>query len=394
MSNGFYIYRFLDKGDNLLYIGRTNDINRRILKEHFTALGHLPLECYRSIEKVQYVKFENESEQVAYEAILINKLRPKYNVQFKDDGNFNIESLELKWVDFVFPHESYLMYLKNRKNKVQNIMDFITNNFAGGYSTSDSIKTGFKEIDDGVLIRDSDLILVAGDTSVGKTAYVLNVCNFVAINLNKKVLYVNLKEDAEDLAERLVASRSSIPLHMIRRKLLTEEQWARYICAAEHLSGCDLSFTNLAYTDKTIDRIINVIKSSSYDLIVIDDLQSIVSNKDIYRKDKTLEIMQKLKSLVLDTRTPVILVSGIPTSRIMSRMDHRPVALDLEYNSLRTFPDIIKLLYRDEVYRPDTDKRSILEVIVDKNPLGVSFVVELAFVNEHCSLYNIKNSSS
>ena len=84
MSNGFYIYRFLDKEDNLLYIGRTNDINRRILKEHFTALGHLPLECYSSIEKVQYAKLENESEQVAYEAILINKLRPKFNIQFND----------------------------------------------------------------------------------------------------------------------------------------------------------------------------------------------------------------------------------------------------------------------------------------------------------------------
>lgn len=137
-----------------------------------------------------------------------------------------------------------------------------------------------------------------------------------------------------------------------------------------------------------------MIKSSSYDLIVVDDLQSIVSDKDIYIKDKTLEIMQKLKSLALDTRTPVILVSGIPTSRIMSRMDYRPVALDLEYDSLRTFPDIIKFLYRDEVYRPDTDKRSILEVIVDKNPLGVSFIVELAFVNGHCSLYNIENSPS
>lgn len=389
MENVFYIYRFLDKKDNLLYIGRTNDINRRILKEHFTSLGHLPLECYSSIENVQYAQFENESEEVSYEAILINKLKPRYNVQFKDDGNFNIELPEFKWIDFVFPYDSYLKYLKNRKNKTQDIKDFIINNLESINLDDDSIKTGFMKIDRVTSIRDTDLILIAGDTSIGKTTYALNICNFVATRLNKKVLYVNLKEDAESLTEKLIAKISRIPLDKIRKKLFNEEEWQLYTSTIEAIFLSDIRFSNLKYEDKTIDNIITTIKSDSYDLIIIDDLHSVINDKDIYIKDKTLEIMQKLKSLTLDIKTPVILISGISTSKILSRMDHRPNNSDFEYDSMRTFPDIIKFLYRDENYYDDTQKRNIIEVIVDKNSLGFSGVVELLFIESHCSIYNI-----
>ena len=91
----FYLYRFIGIDGEILYIGRTNDIERRILKEHFTDNTHLPNQCYLEIEKVEYVEIVNESEEVAYEAILINENRPKYNTQFKakDILIFNYQSL-------------------------------------------------------------------------------------------------------------------------------------------------------------------------------------------------------------------------------------------------------------------------------------------------------------
>ena len=72
----FYLYRFINKEGEVIYIGRTNDIKRRFLREHFTNNTHLPNKCYLEIEKIEYVKLV-ESEEVAYEAILINKNRPK-----------------------------------------------------------------------------------------------------------------------------------------------------------------------------------------------------------------------------------------------------------------------------------------------------------------------------
>jgi replicative DNA helicase/predicted GIY-YIG superfamily endonuclease len=394
MDDRFYIYKFLDEDGNILYIGRTNDISRRILKEHFTALGHLPFNCYKSIEKIQYAELKNESEQVAYEAILINKLKPQYNVQFKDDGCFDVELPEFQWLDFKLPNDHYLEYLKGRKDKTQDIQDFLSNHIENWDENDDTLKTGFIAFDELIPIGSTDLILLAGDTTIGKTAYALNICAFVASKLNKKVLYVNLKEDGEILTEKLIATKSKLPLDKIRRYQLLEHEFQAYYNAVNELSKSNIQFTNLDYENKTIDKIINVIKSSSYDLIIIDDLQSIINDKDIYIKDKTLEIMQKLKSLTTDLKTPLILISGIPSEKMRSRVDHRPCLSDLEYDSMRTFPDIIKLLYRDEVYEVDSEKKNILEVIVAKNLLCINCIVELVFLKESSAIVNIEKKKS
>lgn len=96
----FFLYKFIDSNENIIYIGRTNDIRRRILKEHFSDNTHLSSECYIDTERVEYTEIVNESEEVAYEAILINQYRPKYNTQFKDDGEFKIDIPEFIWKEF------------------------------------------------------------------------------------------------------------------------------------------------------------------------------------------------------------------------------------------------------------------------------------------------------
>lgn len=97
MQKHFFVYRFIDENENIIYIGRTNDISRRILKEHFTPNTHLPNECYLETARVEYVEFEYESEEVAYEAILINKEKPKYNTQFNDIAEFDIKLPIMMW---------------------------------------------------------------------------------------------------------------------------------------------------------------------------------------------------------------------------------------------------------------------------------------------------------
>ncbi|BDR81035.1 DnaB-like helicase C-terminal domain-containing protein [Clostridium tetani] len=396
MNNKFYIYRFLDKNDDILYIGRTNDINRRLLKEHFTSLGHLPIECYKFIEKIQYAKFENESEDVAYEAILINKLRPKYNIQFKDCGNFNVVLPKFQWIDFELPYEYCLQYLKNRKDKVQSVKDFIINQ-AENLSLdkpfdSQLIKTGFRPFDEINPIRNTDFILVAGDSFSGKTTYALNICKFVATNLNKKVLYVNLREDANSLTDKLISSKSNIPLERIKRRLFTDEDIILYSNAVNELYDSNIQFTNLKYEDKNIDKIINVIKSSPYDLIIIDDLQSIVNNKNEYIKDKTIDIMQKLKSFTLDIMTPLILVTEISSKSLILRNDHCPRLSDFQYDSMKMFPDIIKLLYRKEIYNDDTlrqEDKNILEVNVAKSCFGSGYTMRFAFLEKMFTIGHI-----
>jgi replicative DNA helicase len=389
MANKFYIYRFLDKDENILYIGRTNDIYRRMLKEHFTALGHLPNECYKSIDKIEYTEIENESEEVAYEAVLINRFRPVYNKQFKDEADFDINLPCFEWISFDID-KVYFDYLKNRKNKTMDISDFMKEKlYFLGSSNNSIIKTGYRVIDMHTPIGETDLILVAGDVSIGKTAYALNIAINSCLKQNKKVLYLNLKEDGSELLNRILSINTHIPLENIKKNMLVEAEIKTLAKVMERLYRIDLKFGNLTYEDKSIDNILKVIKGDSYDFIIIDDLECIYDEKAAYVKDKTLNIMQKLKSLTNDIKTPIMLLSSRVSDKIASRMDHRPVLNDIIYSSLRSFPDIIKFLYRDDLYNSDIEKQNIMDVIVAKNNTNICYITELAFLKNNLVIANI-----
>lgn len=393
MKNKYYIYRFLDKNDNLLYIGRTKDIERRILKEHFTALGHLPKECYKSVEYIEFAAIENESEEVAYEAILINQLKPKYNKQFKDDGLFDVSLPRFEWNKFKFSYEGELKYLKSRKDDTQDINSCIFDRFNKVIDDNDALYTGFVTFDERSPIYNTDLILLAGPTNSLKTTYALNVCNYISNHLNKKVLYVNLKNDTELLTDKIISMETMTPLKDIRNNFNSCKEKKEMLIS--HMPMKNIEFTNLTYKDKNIDNIIKIIESKSYDFIVIDDLQSIVSQKDIYIKDKTLEIMQKLKSLTLSIRVPILLISNILSSKVTQRTDGRAMISDLEYESLQLLPDKIKFLYTYNTYYPELseekDLENMIEVIVSKNNIDGPYTFNnLLFINSYSKIINME----
>ena len=140
----FYLYRFINREGKVIYIGRTNDIKRRFLREHFTNNTHLPNECYLEIEKIEYVKLV-ESEEVAYEAILINKNRPKYNTQFKDEGSFHVQLPEFEWIEFQWEYEGQLEWLKKKKENSINANDVAVNCLRN--IKEQDIKTGIIDVD-------------------------------------------------------------------------------------------------------------------------------------------------------------------------------------------------------------------------------------------------------
>lgn len=191
----YYLYRFLDKRNNVLYIGRTNDVARRILKEHFTPNTHLPPECYLETERVEYAEFLNESEEVAYEAILINQIRPKYNIQFKDDASFSVSLPEIVWRPFAWEFENQLDMLKvYKQNQVS-----VANAIAVFYSQlEDNTKRngpmfGFQAVDMQSILTPCTTALVAACSGEYKTAYALHIAQRNA-QFGKKVFYINLKD--------------------------------------------------------------------------------------------------------------------------------------------------------------------------------------------------------
>ncbi|AGI11802.1 hypothetical protein X915_gp119 [Bacillus phage vB_BanS-Tsamsa] len=88
MTSKFYVYRFLDVLGTVLYIGRTNDLKRRLENEHFSKYGHLPKECYDKCATIEFMEFDSESEMKVYELYLINRYSPQYNVMENRNDNF------------------------------------------------------------------------------------------------------------------------------------------------------------------------------------------------------------------------------------------------------------------------------------------------------------------
>ena len=73
-----YVYRFIDGKGNIIYVGKTVNINNR-MQQHFSDKGHLPKECYNSVAKIEYQRYKTESDSLIMETYYITKYSPKYN---------------------------------------------------------------------------------------------------------------------------------------------------------------------------------------------------------------------------------------------------------------------------------------------------------------------------
>ena len=90
-----YVYKFINNKDEVIYIGRTKSIKKRINNHR-----HLPIECYKNTAKIKYAKLNNKDEAAIYERYLINMISPLYNDQFNNKSNFNFELPILKWENY------------------------------------------------------------------------------------------------------------------------------------------------------------------------------------------------------------------------------------------------------------------------------------------------------
>lgn len=360
----YYLYRFVNVNNDIIYIGRTNDIKRRILKEHFTDNTHLPKECYLDTQKVDYTEINYESEEVAYEAVLINHYRPKYNIQFKDDGVFDINLPKFEWKSFEWEYKGQFEFLKKKKMDTINIIDIIGHYFAQDISV---IVTGINGIDSCYPILPRSFTLVAGVSGIGKTTYMLNIALRNAKS-NKKVLFINLKDTEENLSMRLLSINGHIPLKNLITKEMTAENWGTLMENAKEFARLDFSIYNKNTDYFNLEKILSNILESHADLVIVDDLQMIEHERNNYVKDRMEYVLKSIRAIALQTYIPVIGSYCIPLKKNQIRSDNkRPLLEDLEYDSLIRYVDNIHFLYRDSFYYHDTDDAETTEIIVAKN---------------------------
>ncbi|HET7467757.1 MAG TPA: replicative DNA helicase [Candidatus Dormibacteraeota bacterium] len=253
-----------------------------------------------------------------------------------------------------------------------------------GFHDLDRMTGGFK---------DSDLIIMAGRPSMGKTSLALNVAMHAALEAKKSVAVFSLEMSKEQLTERLLTEQAQIDAQRLHRGLLTEAEFDRVSNALGPLGEAPIYIDD----SPTMDELTMQLKARQakmrhgVDLIVVDYLQLMHgrSRGDDNRVQEVSSISRALKGLARELRVPVIAISQLSRAP-EQRPDKRPILSDLrESGALEQDADVVMFLFRPEYYKSD-EKPGIAEVIVAKHRNGPTGMVELKFRRDHTRFYNLE----
>lgn len=121
-----YLYRFLDQYNNIIYIGKTTNLKKRLLQQHFTKNGHLPKECYNQVKYIEIAFVNNNNEATMYEIFYIQKHLPFYNDKSSSGGRLSFDLPELEWSPYEPPVVNSKNYSKKElEEKLHNVSETI-----------------------------------------------------------------------------------------------------------------------------------------------------------------------------------------------------------------------------------------------------------------------------
>jgi replicative DNA helicase len=227
----------------------------------------------------------------------------------------------------------------------------------------------------------SDLIVIAGRPSMGKTSFAMAVARNIAEKM--PVAIFSLEMSKEQLVQRMLASEAGIESNYLRTGRISQNQW-------EPLSYALGSLSNLPiYIDDTANQSVMQMRSQArrlqaehgdqLGLILIDYLQLMEGSGSENRVQEISRITRSLKGLARELQVPVIALSQLSRG-VEARTNKRPMMSDLrESGSIEQDADLIIMLYRDEYYSPDTPDRGIAEIIITKHRNGPTGMVKLIF---------------
>ncbi len=261
------------------------------------------------------------------------------------------------------------------------------------------VATGFDKLDEMTSgFQRSDLIIIAGRPSMGKTAFALNIAQFAALEMGVPVAIFSLEMAREQLAMRMLAGEARVNSQRLRKGFLGETDWPKLTTAAGRLSDAPI------YIDDTPGITVIQMKAKSrrlkadkgLGLIVLDYLQ-LMKGSSAYsnsREQEISEISRSLKGLAKELNLPVIALSQL-NRKVEDRPNRKPQMADLrESGAIEQDADVIAFIYRDEVYNTSEDnpEKGIAEIIIGKQRNGPTGVVKLAFQKDYTRFENLARS--
>jgi replicative DNA helicase len=246
------------------------------------------------------------------------------------------------------------------------------------------LSTGFKSIDNmtGGFI-DGELTLLAARPSMGKTALGVNMLS----NTKKPVLFFSMEMPASQIARRVLAAESNVPINSIMYGSFVDDryEWSQLVVGLRKLEQSDFFIDDtVGLSVKDAEEIINVVreklreKEKDLALVLFDYLQIMTTGKAFSRNDEITKISQGLKKLAKKQKLPILCLSQLSRT-LESRQDKRPMLSDLrDSGSLEQDADVVMMLYRESFYKPDdADIRKKANLILSKNRNGVTGETEI-----------------
>ncbi len=260
------------------------------------------------------------------------------------------------------------------------------------------ISTGFYDLDSRTAgLQKSDLILIAARPSMGKTAFVLNIAETVAMRHNTSTAIFSLEMSRIQLAKRLISMNSKVDSQNMRVGNLADEDWGKITESTILLGESSLMI------DDTPGITVAELRSkcrkmkieNDLGLVIIDYLQLMSGSggrRNESRQQEISDISRSLKALAREIDCPVIALSQLSRA-VEGREDKRPMLSDLrESGAIEQDADVVMFIYRDEYYHKDSEDKGIAEIIIGKQRNGPTCTVKLKWLSQFTKFANLETN--
>ncbi|MCP4840398.1 MAG: replicative DNA helicase, partial [Halieaceae bacterium] len=246
-------------------------------------------------------------------------------------------------------------------------------------------------------LQESDLVIVAGRPSMGKTAFAMNLVEHAILNQKKPILVFSMEMPADSLITRMLSSVGRIDQTRLRNGKLEQEDWPRLSNAVNKLKDVPLYIDDTpALTPTEVRSRARRVAREHGDLgmIMVDYMQLMqVAGASDGRTAEISEISRSLKAIAKEFKVPMVALSQLNRS-LEQRPNKRPVNSDLrESGAIEQDADVIMFIYRDEVYHEESEDKGIAEIIIGKQRNGPIGIARLAFIGEYTRFENLARGS-
>ncbi len=260
------------------------------------------------------------------------------------------------------------------------------------------LSTGFIELDKMTSgLQPSDLVIVAGRPSMGKTSFAMNLVEHAVLTQKKPILVFSMEMPADSLIIRMLSSVGRIDQTRLRNGKLEQEDWPKLSAAVTKLKDVPLFIDDTpALTPTEVrSRARRVARENGgLGMIMVDYLQLMqVAGSSDGRTAEISEISRSLKAIAKEFKVPMVALSQLNRS-LEQRPNKRPVNSDLrESGAIEQDADLIMFIYRDEVYHEESQEKGIAEIIIGKQRNGPIGICRLAFISHYTRFENLARGS-